>query len=134
MSVSKATHEFRTVLDLPRERLSKNKVSKLLSETKFSYREATVYIENVLKIGSYHIRLILNPTTSDTGPLRNYGGFNIRLYQMKRDGLQEIHPEKDENFKSNDWAKKNYNDKLRSSDLVNVILYCNRLDKIRIFN
>lgn len=134
MTASKVRHESRTILDLSKGRLSKNKVIKLLRETEVltSTDDSSIYIDNDVRVGIYSIKLLLN---SGNGPkLKNYGRFGIRLYEIKRDGQQEIMIEKDPNFKSNDWVKRNAKYELRTNDLVSAILYCKRLDKLKLFN
>lgn len=134
MTASRVKHESKTILDLSKERLSKNKVIKLLRETeiKTSVDDPGTYIDNDVRVGIYSIKLLLSP---GNGPrLKNYGRFGIRLYEIKRDGPQEIYIEKDPNFKSNDWVKRNAKYELRTNDLVSAILYCKRLDKLKLFN
>lgn len=130
MTASKVRHESKVILDLSKERLSKNKVYKLLRETEILTlsQDRSVYINNSVKVGVYNIRLILNGYQGTR--LKNYGKFGIRLYQ----GIKEVNLRKDCNFKDNDWAKKNSDFSLNTSDLVSAILYCKRLDRLHIFN
>lgn len=137
MTVSKIKFEKRTILDFTREeKLSKHKISKLLRSIKVISIDPInhLLIDNNIKIGAYNIKLILdNYGTSGEKNLKNFGHFSIRVYE----NLKEINVEKDKNFKDiieNTWVRRNRELNLRICDLIDVILYCKRLDNLYLFN
>ena len=138
MTVSKVKHESKVVLDLSKEKLNKSRLKKLLNSLEIScvstYGNQTLYFDNEVRIGIYNLKLILNDKLTTPSSLKKYGGFNIRLYEIKRSNQIEIDLEKDINFKQNSWVNKNITHKLRTNDLIEIILYCKRLDRLKIFS
>lgn len=140
MSASKIKHEFRTVLHV-NYKLTKTKVVKLLRDTDILLIEengpTAVYIDNQIDIGMYIIRLLLNRNyikRSNPQRLRDYGEFNIRIYEKNRSNLIEIDIFKNSLFSDLDWVQRNENKSLKINDLIAAIIYCNRLDRLKAFN
>jgi hypothetical protein len=133
MTVSKIKFEKRTILDLTQEeRLSKNKISKLLRDIEIISLDPINHIlfDNSIKIGAYNIKLVLNSSHEGANKLKRYGHFAVRVYE----NFKEVNVERDRNFKDVDWVERNKELNLRITDLVDVILYCKRLDNLYLFN
>lgn len=136
MTVSKIKFEKRTILDLTQEeKLSKNKISKLLRDIEIISLDPINHIlfDNNIKIGAYNIKLVLGHSHEGSKRLKKYGHFAVRVYE----NFKEVNVERDRNFKNmeeNDWIERNRDLNLRICDLIDVILYCKRLDNLYLFN
>lgn len=149
MTAVKSKIEFRTVLDFPSEEpLSRNRVQTKLRAAEVTDAElaphSITYINNQIKVGMYTIRLVFPDSSEaiDGGDIRHrlnqYGAFIIRISENnpvnsgddKYDFLQEIDITKDRRFKCQPWA---HNMLFNMGDLVNVIIHCHRLDKLKVF-
>lgn len=141
MSANRVKHEFRTAINFDGSRVSKYKVGRLIREAEFpfiEYRGAeTLVFDHEIKIGHYVIRLLLNTVSfksSIPNKLNQYGGFGIRMYQEQNGQLKEIWLNKSNFFREESWICRNENSMLNISDLVSIILLCNRLDRLKAFN
>lgn len=141
MSANKVKHEFRTILNLGSDILSKHKIQKILRDTRVTSKEFTgntaTCIENQINMGVYLIRLEFNHfkiTQNNPDKLRDYGRFSIRLYENLRGALIEVNLEKHSIFKDRKWVKRNLDGGLRISDLVEAIHLCGRLERLKAFN
>lgn len=141
MSANKVKHEFRTILNLGSDMLSKHKIQKILRDTKVTSKELNgsiaTAIDNQIDIGMYLIRLQLNHfkiEQNNPDKLRDYGRFGIRVYENCKGILTEVNLRKHSIFKDREWAKRNFNGALRISDLVEAIFLCGRLERLKAFN
>lgn len=134
MSAIKSTYERKTILDFTDKKITKNYILKSLREaniiqTYYGGRgNGLTYIDNEIGVGMYHIHLSLNMIDGAT-KLREYGKFKISI----KEGGKLINLSSDSRFKSQDWVKLNQNNKLKISDLINIIIYCKRLDNLKYF-
>ncbi len=137
MSVSKMSHEFRTIINVGSKRMSAYKIKKILRETnvlsldRASHKSTS--IDNQIDIGIYRIMLILDQSDEAT-KLRDYGRFKIRLYELFPTRQQEIDLKRDYRFKGYEWIQRNEDNKFCIRDLVQAILTCNKLDALKVFN
>jgi len=131
MSLCKLQYEYRTILDFSEKNVSRNLVRTSLTKTEVlglhNIESELMYIENEIKIGMYRIRLLLSKL--DAKHLREYGSFKIKIYQA--DSCINLH--RDKRFNIQPWVDKNEENNLRVKDLVDVILYCNRLNNLSSF-
>lgn len=141
MTANKVKHEFRTISNFNSEALTKNKVYKILRETKVPSRECTettkTCIDNQIDLGTYIIRLEFNHSRIEAinpDRLKDYGRFNIRIYENCQGELSEINLRKEPLFKGRDWVNRNLTRSFRISDLVEAIWFCRRLHQLRAFN
>lgn len=142
MSASKIKHEFRTIIDLnhSNRNLTKHKIYKMIKEVNVVLQEQGIYptyIDNQINIGVYTIRLILNRNCAkcdSPNKLKDYGNFSIKIYENYKTGLLELDINKYSLFKEQNWIRKNQEDSLCIKDLISAILFCNRLDRLKIFN
>ena len=159
MSVHNIKYEYRTILDFSQEKVSKVNIRKKLSivevvdieipyqKNREGYIKITdgsdlIYIRNEIQIGMYRVRLLVSSRyctkngysyKRDTHNLRDYGGFKVKIFQIGSRSTYEIDLDRDIIFKKNGWRKKNMNNKLRISDLADIILHCHRLHNLRAY-
>lgn len=138
MSVSRVKHENKVILDFSDCRISKNSITQSLRDvevlgTYHDDKTLDTIIDNEIKIGMYSIVLLLNSSTLNFNVrhLRQCGPLTIRLYENSTG--REINLNKDYRFKTQNWAKKNFEGQIKIKDLIEAIIYCNRLDKMKSF-
>lgn len=134
MTVVRIKHQIQTILSFNSEPdLSKRKIAKILREVDIlSFnKEKGLFIDNDVRIGSFNIRLML--PTENKCKLGSFKKFGIRLYSLEEEEWREIDFSHDDKFKTNSWAKKDIFN-FGISDLSDAILYCQRLDSLRIFS
>lgn len=141
MSANKVKHEFRTILNLKSDMLSRHKIQKILRDTKVTSQEFTgstaTFIDNQIDMGVYIIRLEFNHfkiTQNNPDKLRDYGHFGVRLYENCRGVLTEVNLRKHSIFREQKWVKRNTDNALRIPDLVEAIFLCGRLERLKAFN
>lgn len=126
----------KTILNFSAGKISKNKLRKALSTAKFIpsiYNDSGIhisYVDNEIIIGMYKIRILFNWNKEGLF-LRNYGGFQIRIYQG--DDNQEIDLNQDLRFKSEIWNYSNNRFKLKIKHLTEIIIHCQKLNNLKAF-
>jgi hypothetical protein len=136
MSLCKIKHEQRVILDFSDRSITKNLIqnsirrAEILGLANVSKTEV-LCIENEIKVGPYYIQLVLD-YNENYHKLRDYGLFQIRIFECIKT-RQEINTSKDYRFKNLEWIKNNNESKIRIKDLIEVIFYCNRLNKLKAF-
>ncbi len=137
MSISKVSHEFRTIMNVGSKKVSAYKIKKILRETNvLSYERGghkATAIDNQIDIGIYRIILLLDQSDEAT-KLRDYGRFKIRVFERFPTRQEEINLKRDYRFKGYEWIQRNEDNKFCISDLVQAILTCNKLDALKVFN
>jgi len=82
----------------------------------------------------YTISLLLPFDSSSTwSKLKDYGDFEVRVSDTSDRKTTSINLKKDSRFSNQYWVSKNFFGKLRIKHLVDIILYCRRLDKLKAF-
>jgi hypothetical protein len=141
MSLVKGRQEFRTILDFSKEKLSKNKIKTALRQVEvLEYargQDSTLFIENNIKIGMYNIRLLFSSCDADKNRnrLKEYGGFQVAIYERNRkcNIIQNINLLKDKRFKNQYWTNLNNGYNIRMKNLIDIIIFTERLNKLRMF-
>jgi hypothetical protein len=140
MSVSKVKHEYKIILDFSDQKLTKTHVRKSLKdiniEPLYPVKDDNlmVCIENEIKVGMYKISLVLSPTITrfTSHKLKDFGDFNVQIFEDGNRNSREINLSKDNRFKEQYWAQKN-SCGLKVIDLTDIICHFKRLDKLRAF-
>jgi len=126
----------KTILNFSDGKVTRSKLRKSLSAAKFIPSVCRgeglrfSFVDNEILVGMYKIRILLN-WEKEGQFLRNYGGFQIRVYQG--DEEQEIDLDSDRRFNFQSWIYLNQNSKLKIKHLAEIILYCQRLNKLKAF-
>ena len=134
MSLIKGQRQTHTILDFSDPNISKNKIKESLRilnivHTCFNKKQLTIF-DNFIKVGAYNIKLVLHENyDSKPKKLKQFGRFQIRLFEQEK----EINLIKDYRFKGQSWVKDNTNHQLKIRDLVNGIVYCSKLNKLKLF-
>jgi hypothetical protein len=134
MSLVKGKRQENTILDFSEPKTSKNKIKESLRSLNIvyarCYKNNLTIFDNHIKVGNYSIKLVLNDRY-DCQPkkLREFGRFQIRLFEQDK----EINISKDYRFKKQQWIKDNINHQLKIKDLVDTIIYCGKLNKLKLF-
>ena len=135
MTAIKITTEHKTILDFSDGKASRNSVtSKLRSADFLEYKhsekgDARTYLNYHVKVGIYDIYVDLCHTKSCARKLKDYGTFCVRIWE----GEKEINLKRDSRFKSLNWVKLNDKFNMRIPHLVEAIMFCNRLNNLKIF-
>ena len=134
MSLVKAKRKENTILDFTDSKITKNKIRESLRLLRIknvycNKSNLTIY-DNFVKVGTYNIKLVLQENY-DNKPkkLKDFGRFQIRLFDQGK----EVILDKDYRFKKQLWIKSNINHGLTISNLIDTIIYCNKLHKLKIF-
>ena len=141
MSADRRNYQYKTILDFTNPRLSKNFITQSLRRTNFvcsisdEHTGIVTHVEPEVKVGMFKIHLVLSPTSRDSNfkNLRNYGKFYIKIYELSSRGEKEINSFRDPLFKKQYWASKNFKSWLKIKDLINIIMYLNKIDKLKAF-
>lgn len=127
------------ILDFNKPKISKNYVVNSLRKSDFTTyltdydSNSVIFLEHVVKVGMFEIQLILTPTCRSSN-LRDYGKFFVKIFELKPLGRREILLIADERFSAQPWSLKNFNKWIRIKDLVDIILYCHKLNKLKMFS
>jgi hypothetical protein len=141
MSLVKSKQEFRTILDFSKGKLSKNKIKNSLREAEVleytQHGDAISFVTNDIQIGMYQIRLCFYSVNAEQSRnrLKEYGGFRVAIYERHRrsNAIQHINLDKDKRFNGQYWTKINKGYNLRMKHLVDIIMFTNRLNKLKMF-
>ena len=131
--------EYRTILDVSeRKKVSKNFVRETLRKAEvlqFTCHEDMVQvIHNEIKIGMYTMYLDFADRDLDhpRHKLREYGGVGLWIYDDKS-GEPIYRLDKDDRFKNQHWTAAARFHKMHLNDLVDAIIYCSKLNKLKAF-
>lgn len=126
-------------LDFSKPKISRNHVVMSLRKADFTTyltdhdNNSVIFLEHVVKVGMFEIQLILSPASRSPN-LRDYGKFFVKIFELKpMCKRKEIFLIMDERFKNQEWALKNFHKWIRIKDLVNIIMYCHKLDRLKMF-
>lgn len=144
MCLVKAKQEFRTILDVSeRKKVSKNFVRQSLRKAEISdiLTEGTItkVLNNKIKVGMYLIKIDFSylDSSKPRRHLREYGGVGITIFEGKPgdpDSWKPIQIEKDKRFCYKEWLVPAVTYSLRLNDLVDAVVHCSKLNKLRVFN
>lgn len=128
MTTLKTIIEHRNILDFGKEKISKSFVRQSLRRTKFEYiiqeEEKSTLVINHIMVGMYRIELLHGSEQR----LKNFKVFIRDSHDMER-----INIIKDSRFANQNWIKLNQEYKLKIGHLVDIIMHCHRLDKLKVF-
>ena len=145
MSAIKGIQEFRTILNFNQDQVSKKSVFKILNKAEIKeldyFNNQITFIENEILIGMYKIRLQFSNTLAfyesanhnKVRKLKSYGKFKIKLFEKSFSGDKEIKIVKDNRFSLQPWSKLNSEYKLSVENLSEIVCYCHRLSKLKVF-
>ena len=144
MTAIKCIQENKTLLDFSEyEKVSKNLVKQMLRQVDIvSYQDRGNCVSHnnyFINTGLYKIKLLLDDSYgSGARKLRNFGSFRVEILDAKD---KPIHLWHDKNFSEQYWVWKNYaasviggkEEGQRVNDLINIIIHCSRLNKLKAF-
>jgi len=127
------------ILDFNKPKITRNYVVTSLRKTDFTTyltdydNNSVIFLEHVVKVGMFEIQLILTPASRSPN-LRDYGKFFVKIFELKpMNKRKEIFLIMDERFSTQPWSMKNFNKWIRIKDLVDIIMYCHKLNKLKMF-
>jgi hypothetical protein len=130
MTSIRTTVEHKKILDFSQEKISKSFVKRTLKSTKFNCIERRVGVSalifNHITVGMYSIQLILEAR----GGLKNFSAY-IKDNPAPHQGFINIR--KDSRFNNQYWSTLIQDCKLNVDNLVDIIMYCHRLDRLKTF-
>lgn len=160
MTAVKAKQENRVILDFSDRKYSKNQIKQSLRKVEIlsQYEEGNrsfIFIQNLIKIGMYTIRLWL---PGDASPnwikLKDYNDFAISIHEEQRKPIliikgrsvgpstqfandfvknNNIELTKDDRFKGQYWVSHNFFGRLHIKHLIDIIYHCQRLNLLKAF-
>lgn len=144
MCLVKAKQEYRTILDVSeRKKVSKNFVRQSLRKAEiydFLVEGSTTKVcGNEIKVGMYLIKIDFSYLDSSRPRrhLREYGGVGVTIFEGKTghpDSWKAVRIERDRRFCYKPWLVPAVTYSLRLNDLVDVVVHCSKLNKLRVFN
>lgn len=140
MSAIRSKHKLK-VLDFSDESVTKNIIKQALNSNEFiaifcddNGIDLPYYTDYEIKIGIYNITLFLDYSKSKNAKLlKDYGKFGISINESTSKGIRWINLSKDVRFKNQKWVTNNSKYKLSISKLLEIILYCKRLNNLKSF-
>lgn len=138
MTAIRSHEEPRTVLDFSQGKSSKNKIKQALTDCTLASLvedqdyEVTLYL-NQIKVGMYSIVLQLPYDLEGTRKLKDFKDFEISIYDSEDVRTSRINLKKDPRFKDQYWVPLNFFGKLKVKHLTDVVVYCQRLDRLKAF-
>jgi hypothetical protein len=138
MTAIKVKTEKRIILDFSDMHYSKNKIKTALRKTEIVHarinNDFTTVFHNDIKIGMYTIHLHLPFDSSlKWSRLKDYGDFEVSIFDTEDPKDSRIDLKRDQRFRAQYWIAKNFFGKLRIKHLIDMIVYCQRLNKLRAF-
>ncbi len=149
MSASRVEHKFEQTLDFSKPKLSKRYVSRVLKTTNFNnvVIDASTgnitRIEHEVKVGMYVIHVILPSERIGKSfkCLHDYKKMHTEISKVNTTKEQKkINLLRDNLFVNQRWVHKNHRPInhtcggwIKINDLVNAILYCNRISRLKAF-
>lgn len=133
MSLVKGKQEHRTILDVSKhKKVSKNFVRQSLRKAEVLDTNGLKFVLNEIKVGIYHIYLDF-PEIDSFKPrhrLREYRGVGVHICS----GQEEILLDTDKRFCEQRWSDAAHHYAMRLDDLVDAVVHCSRLNKLRVFS
>lgn len=134
MTAVKTKNEYKTIIDFSNLKVSKNLIRRELRKIEVNYSYIsnfnTIKIINTIKIGEYTIRLYLtNYSNCLFGKLKKFGPFYINIY----DHDKRINLLNNTAFKNEYWNKINNKFQIRTKNLIDIIMYCYKLNQLQVF-
>jgi hypothetical protein len=138
MSLVKAKLKEKDILDFSAGKISKRGVRQALRQAEileFDDSNGLCLIDNWITVGMYRIRIspIMSFDRKPKTRLKDFGNFGIEIDERGQYG-KHIDFKKDVRFKSQSWTTAARNYQFRTENLIDVILHCSRLNKLRAFN
>lgn len=125
--------EHKTILEFNEDKLALNHVVSKLRAADFlefkNDRNIRTYLSYDIKVGIYTIFVDAFHTQSCANKLKDYDRFYISISE----GNKEIDISKDSRFSSEPWVMANKNLNLKTSHLAKAIVFCSRLNKLKLF-
>lgn len=144
MSLVKGKQEWNTILDVSRRpRVSKNYVKNALRKADVLELQpvgsSLNMVENDIRVGMYCIKLIFADMDSSRPRqrLRQYGSFKVTIFEGREGDDQSfryVPLQSDYRFKGQYWVPLVSQYKLRMHMLVDIIIHCAKLNKLKAFN
>ena len=141
MTKVRAKLEIKTILDFSKGKVTRNRIKQAIRKTEvietFQSKNRTILRENCIRVGMYRIDIIPSSVSTESRKyLREYGAFAINIYESmnsQHNHHKLVHPHSDSRFEGQHWITrlKGYN--LRIKHLIDIIYYCDRLNKMRAF-
>lgn len=128
MTAIRVHEEPRIICDFD-GKCSKNKIRQTLRACQITNLEGNTVYDNRIKVGMYTINIWLPFDLEGPRKLREFRDFEIAI----SDGSASIDLKKDSRFKNQYWVKHNFFGNLKIKHLVDIITYCQRLDKLKAF-
>lgn len=141
----KIKYESKIILDFSDTKSSKHFIEQSIRNADFTcmIRDANIvtHVDHVVKVGIYNICIAIAPQRRkiNSAKLRDYGKFYIHIVdgskydQSETYNYCEIILTTDPLFMGQYWVYKNFTEWLRIKDLINVIQYLVKLNKIKAF-
>jgi len=130
MTTVKSIVEHRDILNFNRDSISKSFVRQTIRKTKFDHivqgEAMTVIVINHITVGMYHIQLCLGAH----GGLRN---FTVQIRDSLNVYKGPINLNKDSRFNTQNWSRTSLDNRLNTENLVDIIMHCHRLNKMKVF-
>lgn len=143
MSLIKGKQEFRTILDFSKSKVSKNQIKRSLREVevrevvKVPETNTFTFVDNYIIVGMYQLRLSFESVDAinNRTKLKEYGGFRVAIYERNRKAsiIKNINLDKDKRFVGQYWLEPNKSYGLRICNLVDIIMFLNRLSNLKMF-
>jgi hypothetical protein len=138
MSAIRSKHEVKTILDFSDVKNTQIYIKQSLKTAEFNqihYHDngiGVVYVDHEIQVGMYKITLLLN-CSRDAKLLKDYGRFSITISEYEQGSRKSIDLKRDRRFKHQSWIDYNENEQLNISKLTDIIIYCNRLNRLKSF-
>jgi hypothetical protein len=138
MTAIRSHQEPRTILDFSYGKYSKNKIKLALEQCSLAslvenkQYEITLY-RNIIKVGMYSIKIELPLDLEGLHTLKEFRDFEISIFDSLDPKAKRIDLKKDSRFRNQDWALHNSFGNLRIKHLIDAIVYCKRLDRLKAF-
>src|SRR5574337_50905 len=129
MTAIRVHEEHQTVLDFSNGKHSKNKIKRTLGECKFRWMEEDTLFINKIKVGMYSIELFSFENPPGYLKLKDCQSFDISIRESN--SSKDIPLDRDPRFRNQYWVNYNSAGKLRMKHLVDVIIHCQRLDRLK---
>ena len=138
MTAIRSHEEPRTVLDFSYGKSSRNKIKKALDNCHLASLEATeenevtLYI-NSIKVGMYTIKIQLPYDLEGSRKLKDFKDFEIAIYDTVDPKAKRIDLKRDPRFRNQEWIQHNSFGNFKIKHMVDVVLHCKRLDRLKAF-
>lgn len=143
MTVLRTKSENKTILDLSQVEVNKKIVKKLLNNLKltntYNKNNYLIIVDNIVKVGSYLVFLGVdfpeNFGIFGEYNLKKIKSLHIEIFQLnKNNQMGKIVLEKDLRFKNQYWLENNRKNSLKFNDLIDILVHCQRVNKLQVFS